>query len=85
MIGIALTDLDFGSSAQGCFSIFLLFFEEELSTDSRRPRSLLGDASSVDAIDTGIESDDDNGAVGVGIVVGERTGIVQSALLDSST
>ena len=86
MILMALVGLDFGSSALGCFSIFLLFFEEELSTDSRRPRSCLGDASSVGGIDTGVESfgniRDGDGTEGVGIGMRER--IVQSELLESS-
>ena len=68
---MALVGLDFGSFAPGSFSIFLLFLEEELSTDSRRPRSFSGDASSVE-INT------------VGERVGNRGAIVQSALLESS-
>ena len=82
---MALVGLDFGSFAPGSFSIFLLFLEEELSTDSRRPRSFFGDASSVDAgIDTGLgDAIWDTGGV-IGIEVGERGTIVQSALLESS-
>ena len=82
---MALVGLDFGSFAPGSFSIFLLFLEEELSTDSRRPRSFLGDASSVDAgIDTGRGDAiwDTGGVIGIG--VGERGTIVQSALLEPS-
>ena len=82
---MALVGLDFGSFAPGSFSIFLLFLEEELSTDSRRPRSFFGDASSVDAgIDTGLGDAIWDTGGGVGIGVGERGTIVQSALLESS-
>ena len=82
---MALVGLDFGSFAPGSFSIFLLFLEEELSTDSRRPRSFFVDASSVDAgIDTGLGDAiwDTGGVIGIG--VGERGTIVQSALLEPS-
>ena len=47
-----------GSVALGVFLIFFVFLEEELSTGSRRPRSL-GDASSVNVYGTkGVDSTD---------------------------
>ena len=76
----------FGSGALRGFSGFFVFLEEELSTGSRRPRSLIGDASSVGGIDTGVESFDNirdgDGTEGIGIGMRER--IVQSELLESS-